>query len=169
VSPRDKEEIMKPTLRAGIALGLIVTVWMFAFGVTGLYQNFDLSWIYPVVAILIQIGVLVWGLKMTVLEGRRYGGQLGAGLAISVIGAVIILLASFAFGAVFPTDFDAVAAYQADQWAEAGMSEEQIEQTLQATGFMRTPAFGPIIGLIGTLVTGLIVSLIAAAAIRKKD
>ena len=159
---------MKPTMKAGLALGLIVAVWMLIFGVTGLYKNLELGWIFSVVAMLIQIGALVWGLKMTAGE-RRYWGQIGAGMSISLIGAVIILFASLAFGSVFPTDFEAVAALQADKFAESGMDEEQIEQTLQMTAFTRTQMFGTIVGVIMTLVTGFIVSLIAAAPLRKKD
>jgi len=159
---------MKPTLRAGIVLGLAVVVWMFIFGFAGWYKDSATAVIWYAV-ILIQIGVLAWGLTLTKAEGKRYGGQLMAGTLISVYGGIIII-----FGSLLSTTvvFKDVIDFQKEQAGERlsqfGMSTEQIQAAVESSP-MLTPAGNAVAGFIGTVITGFILSLILAAFIRKKD
>ena len=120
-------------------------------------------------ATVIEILVIVWGLKKTAQLGKRYGGQVLAGLMIAGVGAVLILGFSLIWATVFTDAAEVTAAMQADAWADAGMSEEQIDELLVSTAPMRTPLAQAIFGSIATVVTGLVVSLIAAIFIRQKD
>jgi hypothetical protein len=156
-------------MSAGVVLGLIVGVWMFIYGFAGFYKSQQTGWLFIAGATLIEIGVLIWGLKKTVAEGKRYGGQLVAGLLICLIGGVIIIVFSMVWTAVFPDVFEVTEALTADRLADTGLSEEQIEAQMAATAFTRTPLFSAISGFIGTMFTGLIISLITAAFIRVKD
>lgn len=161
---------MKKITNAGLLLGLSVAVWSFVYGFAGLYRNPSLAWTFTVGAILIQIVILVCGLRRTVKDGRRYLGQLGAGLLICLIGGIIIVFSSLLFTTVvFPDNFDVTAEMQAEAWANAGMADEQIDQALEKTSWMRTPVGAALAGFIGTMVTGLIISLIVAAFVRVKD
>ena len=160
---------MKPIVTAGIVLGVSAGIWMFINGLAGLYKNPGTAWVFPVVATVIEIFVIVWGLRKTAQLGKRYGGQVLAGLMIAVVGAVLILGFSLIWANVFTDAGEVTAAMQADAWADRGMSEEQIEETLANTEFMRTPLFQAISGSIATIVTGLVISLIAAIFIRQKD
>ena len=74
---------MKPILSAGIMLGVAAGIWMFINGFAGLYKNPGTAWVFPVVATVIEIAVIVWGLRKTAELGRRYGGQVLAGLLIA--------------------------------------------------------------------------------------
>ena len=129
---------MKPIINAGIMLGVVVGIWMFINGAAGLYRSAGTAWVFPLVATIIEIVAIVWGLKKTAQLGRRYGGQVLAGLLIAVVGAVIILVFSLIWGSVFTDSGEVAAAMQADSWADSGMSEEQIEEMLEATAFTRT-------------------------------
>jgi len=160
---------MKAIFSAGIILGVAVGIWIFINGFAGLYKNLGTAWIFPVVATVIEILVIVWGLRKTAQLGRRYGGQVLAGLLIAVVGAVLIMGFSLISANVFTDTAEVTAAMQADQWADAGMSEEQIDEMLENTAFTRTPVFQALSGTIATIVTGLVISLIAAIFIRKKD
>ena len=160
---------MEPIVTAGIVLGVSAGIWMFINGFAGLYKNPGTAWVFPVVATVIEIFVVVWGLRQTAQLGKRYGGQVLAGLRIAVVGAVLILGFSLLWATVFTDAGEVTAAMQADAWADAGMSEEQIEETLANTEFTRTPLFQAISGSIATIVTGLVISLIAAIFIRQKD
>lgn len=160
---------MKPIINAGIMLGVAAGIWMFINGFAGLYRSPGTAWLFPVVATVIEIFVIVWGLKKTAQLGRGYGGQVLAGLTIAVIGAVLILGFSLIWANVFTDAAEVTAAMQADAWADGGMPEEQIEETLEATAFTRTPFFQALSGSIATIVTGLVISLIAAIFIRRKD
>ena len=55
---------MKPIPKAGILLGVLVVIWMYIIGVTGWYKDPVLLNMFYIV-ILIQIAVLLWGLKRT--------------------------------------------------------------------------------------------------------
>lgn len=159
---------MKPTLRAGIVLGLAVIAWMFIFGFAGWYKDPAMVPIWYVV-ILIQAGVIAWGLTLTKAEGKRYGGQLMAGTLISVYGGIIIIFGSLLFTmVVFPDALDVAREMQAEQLLKMGMNVEQIEAA-QEGSFMLTPAGNAIVGFVATVITGFILSLILAAIIRKKD
>ena len=161
---------MNSIVKAGIALGLLVGVWMFVLGATGWYKDPDMAWLFNVGAILIEIGVLVWGLRQTAAAGRRYGGQILAGLSICLVGGLIIVLVSiFWSGVVFTDVFDEMSIMLADKMTDQGLSEQEIEDALAMTAFTRTPLAQALFGLIGTLVTGLIISLITAAFVRNKS
>jgi len=161
---------MKPIVNAGVVLGGAVVVWQLVHGFAGLYRNPSMGWVFPVVATLIEIGVLVWGLRQTAELGRGYGGQVGAGVLMALIGGVIILVGGWIEGTFIFTDMaEVIAGMQADQYADMGMDAEKIDQMIAATAFARTPIFGAFMGFIATIVTGLVISLIAAIWVRNKE
>jgi len=161
---------MKRILTTGLVLGALVAVWQVLYGLLGFYTSPGTAWTFTVVAVLITIGVLVWGLMQTAKEGRRYWGQVGAGLLICLAALVLIVPGSLLFtGLLFPDYFDVVADMQAEQWAGAGMSEEDINVLLERSAFARTSPAAAIFGAIGTMVTGFVISLITAAFVRAKD
>jgi hypothetical protein len=160
---------MKKILNAGLLLGLVVAVWDFVYGFAGLYRSAAGGGIFLLVVILIQIAGLICGLKQTVKDGRGYGGQVLAGILICLVAGVVIVIASFAFTAVFTDVFDVAAELQADSWAQAGMSDLDIEATLAKTEFMRTPWFQAMMGFVGSMITGTVFSLIIAAFVRVRN
>ncbi|HXV78057.1 MAG TPA: DUF4199 domain-containing protein [Candidatus Polarisedimenticolaceae bacterium] len=160
---------MRPIVIAGVVLAVIVGVWMFVHGAAGWYRSPSLGWLFPALATVTQLGVLIWGLGKTKAQGRRYGGQVVAGLLISLVGGLLIVVVSFIWSAAFPDVAEVMEAIQADQFADQGMSAEEIDEMLETTAFTRTPAFGAILGFIMTMLTGLVLSLIIAAFVRVKD
>jgi hypothetical protein len=160
---------MKPIINAGIILGVAVGIWMFINGAAGLYKSPGTGWVFPVGATIIEIAVIVWGLKKTAQLGRQYGGQIVAGLLIAVIGALIIIPCSLAWSAVFPDASEIGLAIQADKLADRGMEEEQIEQSLAVMEKLSTPLVSAIMGSIMCILTGLVTTLIAAFFIRHKE
>jgi hypothetical protein len=160
---------MKPIVTAGIVLGIAVGIWMFINGALGLYRESGTAWLFPVVATVIEIGVIVWGLRQTAALGRTYGGQVLAGVLIALVGCVLIIVFSMIWSTVFTDAAEIGAAMQADAWADAGMSEEEIEVALERMEVFQTPVMQALFGAIGTIVTGLVISLIAAIFIRHKE
>ena len=96
---------MNTILKAGIVLGVLVEIWTYLMGFTGWYKDPALMNLFFVV-IAIQIAVLMWALKRTAAEGRGFGGQVGAGTLISLIGGVFVIVGSLIFTiVVFPNYF----------------------------------------------------------------
>jgi hypothetical protein len=160
--------IMKPVMKAGIVLGILVVVWTFLVGITGWYKDPAMLNMFYLV-ILIEIGVLIWGLRMTAQEGRTYGGQVGAGTLIAVIGAVIIFFGSYIFTEVaFPSYFEEIREAGRQQLLASGVSEAEADAQINAAAMMQSSFVNALTGAIMTILTGLIASLIIAIFIRKK-
>lgn len=158
---------MKPVLRAGVVLGVLCVFWMFVMGFTGWYKDPALLNLFFLV-ILIELGVLVWGLRQTAAE-RNYFGQVLAGLAIAGVASVIIFAGSMLFTSVlFPNYFDEMRVLQAAQLKAAGMPEDQIRAALDAARPLQTPLVNALSGVVGTMLTGLVASLVIAIFARKR-
>jgi hypothetical protein len=156
-------------IKCGVALGLIVGVLILGNGFAGVYKNPSLSWVFPLVATVIELGVVVWALRQTAAV-KRYWGQVGTGTLVAVVGGAIIIVFSLLFTTVlFPDYKDAALAATADGWRDAGMSEDQIRQQLPAVEFMVKPLPNAVIGFVMTILTGFVSSLIVAAFVRRKD
>jgi hypothetical protein len=159
---------MNVIAKHGVLLGILVVVWTFVMGFTGWYKHpalLNLFW----AVILINIAVVVLGLRQTAEQGRRYGGQIGAGVMIGLIGGVLIVVGSLVFTTVaFPDYFDELRAIQEERLVASGMPDDQIAMTLDMMEKTQTPVFQAISGFVGTVLTSLVTSLIAAIFIRKK-
>jgi hypothetical protein len=160
---------MKSILKAAVVLGLSCMAWQLVMGLTGWYLHpvlLNLFWL----VILIQIGVMIWGLRRTAAEGRTYGGQVGAGVLMSAYGGVIIFLGSLLFTTVlFPHYFEDIRRVGEELLKAKGMSDADIKAQLDAQAPMQTPFMSALFGFLGTVVTGLVIALVAAAFIRKKE
>lgn len=159
---------MKSTLKAGLLLGILVVVWILVTGVTGWYKDPALQPLFYLV-VLIEIGVLIWGLRLTAKEGKTYGGLIGAGTMMSIIGAVVIFFASILFTTVvYPNYFADVRQAGLEALLSKGMTADQAEAQLKMMDPMETPFVQALIGAVMTVVTGFVASLVIAAVIRKK-
>lgn len=158
---------MKPTMKAGIVLGVLVGIWTLLMGFSGWYKDPVLLNVFYVV-ILIELGVLIWGLRMTAPE-NTYWKQVGAGTLISVIGAVIIFCVSLIFtNLLFPNYFEELRAIREEMLRQAGQSEDQIAAALEASRSMENPVVNALMGVVGTVATGFVASLVIALFLRKK-
>jgi hypothetical protein len=74
---------------------------------------------------------------------------------------------------VFTEAFDEMMVKNTDkmvaQWEAVGMTEQQIEQTLEQWKFMFSPLIQALFGFLATLLFGFLLSLIVAAFVRIKD
>ena len=87
---------MKQSVLAGVVLAVLVALWTLVMGVTGWYKNPIAAMLFYLV-IPINVAVVVWGLYRTKSEGRRYGGQVVAGVVIGLVAAVLIFGNSLLF------------------------------------------------------------------------
>lgn len=159
---------MKPTLKAGLALGILVAAWTFLMGFTGWYKHPTLLNLFHLV-ILIQICVLIWGLKQTAAEGRTYWPQVGAGTLMSVIGGAIIFCSSILFTTVaFPRYFEELKEIHTQMMQAEGLAQATIDSQVQAMAATQTPLMQAGIGAVATVITGFIVSLVIAAFVRNR-
>jgi hypothetical protein len=158
---------MNLTVKSGIVLGLAVVAWTFIMGITGWYKHPTLLNLFWVV-ILIQIIIMVWGLKGTA-AGATYGSQVKNGTIMSLVAGVIIFCGSMLFTAVvFPHYFEELRTVGQEVLKSQGKSDAEITALLDAQAPMQTSFWQAFFGFIGTLITGVIVALIAGAFLKGK-
>ena len=159
---------MNPIIKTGVLIGVLCCAWTYVIGFTGWYLDpvmMNMFWI----VFVIQIALLVWGLKKTAAAGKTYGGQVMAGTMMSVVAGPIIIISSLIFTTVvFPHYYEEVCAVQAEILKNAGKSPEEISAQIEAGKAMQTPIMGAICGCVGTIVTGLVASLIIGAFVKAK-
>lgn len=149
---------VRTSVIGGLVLGGLVLTWQIVAVALALNAAF------PLVATLIELVVLIAVLARTRAE-QTYSQQLGAGLI-----ATGVSLGPIALGfvlAVFVLFPDAIAQQQATVRATmeaAGSTPDEIEATMA----MLTPISQGLAGVIGTAVTGLVVSALAAIGLRKR-
>ena len=154
---------MKNALKVGLAVGILTSIWQLIMVGTGWLvrpQTFPLFY----VVILIQIAVMIWGLKLTAAE-HGYGRQVAFGTGASVVAAIFIFLYSLLLMLVlFPGLIDQMKAMRAQTLSDAGVTEQQIAAALA----LQTPAIQAFQGFLGTVVTGVLATLVIAIFQRKK-
>lgn len=132
---------MKTTFGPAILLGLLVAAWMFAMGFLGWYKDPRLAVLFMLV-VPIEIVVLVFTLRAT--ADRTYGRQVARGVLVAALAGLVIFSASIVFTTVaFPTYF------------------EDIRKPPK-------PVANAFAGFVGTVVTGLVSSLVIAIFARRK-
>jgi uncharacterized membrane protein YeaQ/YmgE (transglycosylase-associated protein family) len=158
---------MSVPIRAGILLGVLCVFWTFVTGFTGWYKDPVMMNLFFLV-IPLEIGIVIWALRKTA-PTTGWGGQVVNGLVLSLVASVIIFAGSMVFTTVvFPNYFSDLQAMQTAMLKSSGMAEAQIQSTVALTAAMQTPFMNAISGVIGTVVTGVLVSAIAGAFFRKK-
>lgn len=101
-------------------------------------------------------------------QALSYGQGVGAGTVISLLGGVFSGIYNFIHLKFINPDF---ADYQLElirqKWAEAGMGDAQMEQAEGVARFMAGPGMTAVMTIVGSVVIGVIFSLIIAAILKR--
>lgn len=159
---------MKKILFPGIVLALLLASWMYVVGFTGWYKHPTMQAMFWFV-VLIQIVVLTVVIRRAAGEGAGFVGKFLRGAGTSAVAAPLVFLNSLLFTqVVFPKYFDELRAAQESMLRSKGIPEAQITEALKAAAAMENPYLQAMFGAIGTIVTGVVVSLVASAIVKKK-
>ncbi len=123
--------------------------------------------------LLIPVVVLYLGIKAARDERpggvMTYGQGVSAGMVISVYAALMSAVYSwFHFTFVNPRFADYTLDMVREQWAERGLTVEQVEQAERITRKMLSTPVQAIFGIFFTLLIGLVLSLIIAAMLKRE-
>jgi hypothetical protein len=153
--------------RYGLLTGLVSIIISFGVYALQLEQN-------PVVRFL-SIAVLIVGIILAMRDFKRqnagfmsYGQGMGVGMTVS--GIVGLLSAAFVY--IYTTFVDPevmtriMDKARADMEAKGSMSDAQIDQAMAMSAKFMTGPFMLIFTIVGSLIMGLIISLIAAAFVK---
>jgi hypothetical protein len=152
-----------PTIfRYGLLMGLLCSAWTYFMGFSGWFKDPRLQLAFWVV-VLIEVIVLRRGLRARAAEGRRYWGLVADGTRMAIVASIVIFLGSLLFTTVvFPTYFAELREVYTGMLREQGKTAAEIQQALAAQGAVQRPLPQASFGAIGTIVTGILVSLVLA-------
>ncbi len=160
---------MSSSTKAGMLLAGLVLAWTYLTGFAGWHTNLTMATLFPLIATAFTVVAVVWGLRQTAREGRRYGGQVLAGVTIGGVASLFIFFGSLLFTAVvFPDYFLELQDAARSTYAGMGMSEVEIETAIANGARFQTPLVNALLGVAGTMVTTLVVSLLTAIGVRAK-
>ena len=158
---------MSVTIRIGMLLGVLVTIWTYVMGFTGWYKDPVMVNVFFLV-IPLEVVLLIWALSKTRADAT-YGQQVLNGLVFSLVAGVIIIVGSLVFTAVvFPTYFEDLKTAHAGILQQQGVPAAEIQRQVAASAAGQSPMLNALSGFLGTVVTGVFVAAIAGFFIRKK-
>jgi Na+/H+-dicarboxylate symporter len=167
----EQPSTFRVALKWGLILGLALTVYSLILYLTdNVGETLPSLIIYPIVIVGLIVGMRDF---RTQNNGFMSYGQ---GLTVGVItGAISGLLYSI-FNYFYTTFIDPAATERAldklrDKYEEMGLSEEQIDSSMEMMQNMQNPLWTMAVGIFSNIILALILSLIVAAFLRneKKD
>ncbi len=155
--------------RYGIIAAIISIIYSLILQLAGLASNQALSSL-GLVILAIVIYLAHKAFKEQGDGFMKYGQGVSIGFIISLVSGVIgsifmYIYISFIDDSVIQQGIDK--AYQ--DLEERGMSDEEIEQAMQFTEKLMTPMFFLIVGIVFTIIAGLIISLIISGITKKEN
>ncbi len=159
---------MKGPVRWGVILGGAVAVLSLVFGLVGWHRVYEMSFVFLAVAILINVVTVVLCLRERA-SSAGWLDQVKTGLVVGLVGSVIVFVGSWLVtSAVFPDYFTEMAAGYRDTYVSMGLAEDEVADLVAATA-ATSPVRSAFDGVVGTLVTSLVVAAVAGVWLRKKD
>lgn len=161
--------VWKANLTNGLILGLIGIVYSLVMYFLDLSLNKTQGYIF----ILVQLVVLFYLVKSfrdNYMHGMiTFGQALGAGIVICLYYSIIIAIFSYILYAfIDPNLIDKMLAGTEEQLLERGLSQSQIDAGMAVQQRLMKPAFISGISIFGSMLSGLIMSLLVAAFVRKE-
>lgn len=154
---------MRTNIRTGIYIGGLCALWQLTMAWTRWIANPQLMNLFYLV-VLIEIGVLIRALKQSAAD-RSYGQQVWAGTAMSIVAGVFLFFFSLLLTTLlFPNLMNEMKEVQMQMLREAGKTDTEISVALS----LQTPLIQALMGVAGTLATGIVASLVIAAFAHRK-
>jgi hypothetical protein len=157
----------RTALKWGVIIGIISILYSTAIMVSGQIGNQALS--YPIYLI---IGV---GIYLAMNEFKKenqgfmsYGQGLGVGTLMSAICGIISNFFSMAYMKfIDPTITEQIMKKAIEDMEKKGIPDDQIDQAMEMSKMFMNPGAMFVMGLLGTILIGFILSLIIAAIVKK--
>lgn len=165
----EKSTFWKSAMVYGLYLALVLTLFSVILYVSGLILNTKVGYISLVLTIA---GIVVAQIQYRnrELNGTiTYGQALGFGVAIMLFAGIVTALYTLVlYTFIDPTLIDQTKAIQEEAMLKKGLTEDQIEAAMSMTSKMMTPGWLSIMGLVGSVFSGTIVSLLTSIFVKKQ-
>lgn len=158
---------MKGAIQWGVILGVAVAVLTFVSAVLGWHRRYEMSFVFLAIAITLNVAAVVLCLRAGASEAS-WGSQVTKGAVLGLAASGIVFLSSWLVTTVvFPDYFSEMATGYRQAYIDMGLSDAEVADLVAATAGA-SPVRSALEGVVGTLVTSLIVAAVAGIWFRKK-
>ena len=158
---------MSAPVRWGVMLGAGVTALNLLFGFAGWHRVYEMSFAFLAAAIVMNIGAIVLCLRARASHDG-WGGQMKNAFVLATIASVIIFAGSMVVTTViFPDYFGEMAEGYREAYVNLGHSPEEVRDLVAATA-ATSPVRSAVDGVVGTMVTSVVMAAIAGVWLRKR-
>ena len=155
--------VVKGSVGLAVAVGLVSILYV----ALGLHTNPMMGLVSIALFIVFNVGAVYWVLNQSAAE-NAYGAQLLNGLILGAIAGVLIFVFSWLnLAVIFPDAMEEMRVGYIEWMEAAGLPQDQLDKQIAKLD-EATPVSQSLPGLIGTLVTSVIVAAIVAIFKRKK-
>ncbi len=165
----NKPTMLQHTMTWGAITGIVIIIYSLILYLTGQTFNTALGYFSYILLIAgIITGTLLFRNK--VLNGHiSYGNAFIAGLLIVIFSAILSSFFSFILMRfIDPGLIEQLVSKTEEKMLNQGLNDEQIELIIERTRKMVASPFSVVIGLLGMIIIGTILSLITSAFIKKE-
>ena len=160
------------TARVALKWGLILGIVQIAFSaIIFLTDNFGNNALGSVAYLLILIGVVLAMRDFRTLNGgyMTYGQGVGTGTLTAAVSGLLSSLFSVFYMTFIDTNvMERIMDKSREQMESQGnMSDEQVEQAMEMVQKFQSPGILFVFGILGSIIIGLILSLIVSAFLRR--
>jgi len=162
--------VWKDNLVNGLILGLIGVVFSLVMWILDLTFNKNIGYLFLLAEIVILFFLLKSYRDNHMHGAISYGQALGAGVVIFLYATIITSIFSYLLNTVIAPGLmqKGLAVQEQAMLDRGGLTQEHIDAGLKVAEKMMQPAISIPIGLVVNMFFGLILSLIAAAFVRKE-
>jgi len=167
----NQTDIKKIIINYGLIIAGINILINLATYATGTHLN--PHWIFKTLGFVFFIILIVLGVKKFKQKNNSFlsfGQAVKIGVGIATISAIVGGIYSYVFMTFIEPDFmQQLMDMQAEQYLDAGMSDEQIEAAQNMGEKFSSPFMIATFGIIGSAIAGFIVSAISGAIMKKTE
>ena len=165
----EKSTFWKSAMSYGLYLALALTLFSVILYASGLILNNKVGY-FSIVLTIAGIVIAQTNYRNKELNGViSYGEAVGFGTAIMLFaGIVTALYTLILYTFVDPGLIEQMKVVQEEAMLQKGMTEDQIDATMSMTSKMMTPAWMAIMGLVGSVFIGTIISLVSSIFIKRQ-
>lgn len=165
----EKSTFWKTAMIYGLYLALVLTLFSVILYVTGLILNPTVGYISVVLTIAGIVFAQITYRNKELNGTITYGQALGFGVAIMLFAGIVTALYTLVlYTFIDPGLIDQTKAIQEEAMLKKGLTEDQIEAAMSMTSKMMTPGWLSIMGLVGSVFSGTIVSLLTSIFVKKQ-
>ncbi len=162
-----KSTFWRTAMIYGLYVGIFFTLYSVILYVTGQTQNKSLAFIaYPLYVVAIVLAQINY--RNREMNGSlTYSQGVGFGIAVMFFSGMILTLYTLILFKIDPSLIDLIKADAEEKYMSSGMSEDQVEAAMSVASKMMTPGWMAIMGLLGSVISGLLISLVTSIFVKR--